>query len=100
VLHDTSDERDLHHAVVAVDASDAGAVSDASWAQVAPLAQQRSLRDGTRLDEIWLLAPSRAAAVALAGRGHAAGFDRVVYRDAQRTFWDPDAPWPWVNRGP
>lgn len=57
----------------------------------------RTLPDGAELAELRLLAPSRAAALELVHQARAAGFDRVVHRDASGTLWDPAPPGTWLG---
>lgn len=97
LLHDNRDDQDLYFAHIAIEATEDGDVDPAAWETIAPLAKVRSLPNGAALDEVRLLAPSRAAALALRERARSAGFDRVVYQKQSRGVWDPDPPGPWVE---
>lgn len=90
------EDGDRHFGHIAVETGPKGKVDKAVWAEVVRLARTRKIGD-IELTEVRLLADSRAAALALSEAGHAAGYDRVVYRDAAGKVWDPDPPGLWVD---
>jgi hypothetical protein len=71
-----------------------GAVDDAAWTELAELTALRQLADGTPIDRVRLIAPTRAAALAIVDRARDLGVDAVLYEEGDRLF-DVTPPGNW-----
>lgn len=78
-----------------VDVADDGAVDEDAWRRGADVLRTRRLGSGAKVKEVSLIAQDRAAALRIAERARAAGFEKVLYRKNDDELWDPFPPGLW-----
>ena len=81
----------------AVAATADGPLDDELLEEIAGWRRAGRLPDGTPLTDVLLIAPRRAAALALRARVRALGLGRVLYVDNDGTLWDPAPPGTWAD---
>jgi hypothetical protein len=69
----------------------------APWAELETWTRERKLPDGTPLEQLRLIAPTRDVALALRGRATAVGATAVLYADSSGRWWNPNPPGPWIE---
>jgi hypothetical protein len=89
-----SNERTGYKAIVA---DESGNVDRHEWATLAGWARAKQLPDGTPIDALRVIVPSRAAALALHPRAAADGIDAVLFSDSEGVWWNPSPPGLWQS---
>jgi hypothetical protein len=80
---------------LALDVADDGAIDEAAWRRGEEVLRTRRLGSGAKVAEVSLIAQDRSAALRIAERAHAAGFEKVLYRRNDDELWDPFPPGQW-----
>ena len=77
-----------------------GRVPRAEFDQIAGWIAAGALPDGTSIEQMGLIVPSREAALAVARKAVAIGVSRIAYTDKEGTLWNPFPAGEWLEVSP